>query len=241
MPVAMFLCVAGLVLLWFTKRKKAGRVLTTAGFALVFVFSLGPVAESLVMVKERAYPAYERQKGFDPEYVVVLGGGNTADPALPPTSQLGRNSVVRLVEGIRVYRMHPGSRLILSGGAVTDQVTNAAAMATVALALGVPERDMILEERPWDTKDEARYIRETVNGSPFVLVTSASHMPRAMALFRGQALDPVPAPTQHLATGMDWFPAGSDELLPDSEYMNMTERFVYETLGLWWAGIRGQT
>lgn len=75
----------------------------------------------------------------------------------------------------------------MSGGGVFDPVSNAEIMARVAMEIGVPERDIILESKSKDTKDEARFIKPIVGNEPFVLVTTASHIPRSMALFKNLA------------------------------------------------------
>src|SRR5207249_897701 len=46
MPMTLGLGTAavGLVLLWFTRRQRAGRIVVTVGFGLMMLFSYGPVA-----------------------------------------------------------------------------------------------------------------------------------------------------------------------------------------------------
>jgi uncharacterized SAM-binding protein YcdF (DUF218 family) len=71
------------------------------------------------------------------KWIVVLGGGHTSDPKLPITSQISGNSLVRLVEGIRIYNGLPRSKLILSGGSPFEKISNAQVLADVAVAIGV--------------------------------------------------------------------------------------------------------
>jgi uncharacterized SAM-binding protein YcdF (DUF218 family) len=101
------------------------------------------------------------------------------------------------VEGIRIYRNLPGSKLILSGGGGFDPVPNAKIMANVASILGINDSDMILEPDSKDTKDEAILIQKIVGDNKFILVTTASHMPRSMALFKKRGMQPIPAPIDH--------------------------------------------
>ncbi|MBA7705698.1 hypothetical protein ES703_114534 [subsurface metagenome] len=63
-------------------------------------------------------------------------------------------SLQRLVEGIRLYNLLPGSRLILSGGTAFGDITSAEVMKQVALEVGVPENDILMEPDSMDTKDE---------------------------------------------------------------------------------------
>jgi uncharacterized SAM-binding protein YcdF (DUF218 family) len=128
--------------------------------------------------------------------------------------------------------------LVLSGGKVFDRTPEAEAMARLARELGVAEDDMILEEGSRDTEEQALMIMPLVAGARFVLVTSASHMPRAMALFHAVGLEPIPAPTGHrvrVGTGISpglFFPSARD--------LCKSERAFYEMLGMAWAGLRGR-
>ncbi len=185
------------------------------------------------------------------KWVVVLGGGHTSDPQLPVTNQLSDASTARLIEGIRLHNMLPESKLILSGGGfgpqisqitqilkTGDPVPNAKIMADVAEAIGVNKQDLVLESVSKDTKDEAILIQKIVGKDQFVLVTSASHMPRSMALFKKCGMHPIPAPTdyfvkkhQRVSPAM-FFPSASD--------LYKTERAFHEYLGMVWAKLRGQ-
>jgi len=80
-----------------------------------------------------------------------------------------------------------------------------------------------------------------VGNEPFILVTNAAHMRRALALFRHQGCRPVPAPTDYL-TPRPGTPVETSlrELLPSSLAVEQSEQLFHETLGLWWARLRGQ-
>src|SRR2546430_11935181 len=47
------------------------------------------------------------------------------------------DSLYRLVEGIRLHRQIPGSRLVITGGAIFESLSSARVIADLALALGV--------------------------------------------------------------------------------------------------------
>jgi uncharacterized SAM-binding protein YcdF (DUF218 family) len=172
------------------------------------------------------------------KYVVVLGGGHTSDPELPLISQIGRNSLVRLMEGIRIYRKYPWVKLILSGGRVFDPVPEADTMARVAMEIGVPENDIILESKSKDTKDQAKIIKSIIGSEPFVLVTSASHMPRSMAMFRKLGMSPIPSPIGHRVRGGQGLSPHS--FFPGTGNLRKAELAVHEYLGLTWSKLMGQ-
>lgn len=238
-PVCLEILLAGLFLLWFTRRIKTGKILVSAGTLLLAAFSFGPFPDMLLQPLEYRYaPVFTVEKSSNAKWVVVLGGGHTTDPRLPATSIIGSSSLHRLVEGIRLKRMLPGGKLVLSGGKTFDPRPHAQITAEVALALGVDKHDLVLETSSKDTKDEAVFIKNIVKDDPFFLVTSASHMPRSMALFQKQGMHPLPAPTGHLVKRRA--DHGPGVFFPKANNLHKTETAVHEYLGRAWAEIRGQ-
>jgi uncharacterized SAM-binding protein YcdF (DUF218 family) len=126
----------------------------------------------------------------------------------------------------------------LSGGRVFDPVSNAEVMAGIAGELGVDRGDIIVESRPKDTHDEACIIKSIVGSAPFVLVTSASHMPRAMFLFKKIGMNPIPAPTRHRVKSNQSLSLGS--FFPHADDLHKSETAVHEYLGIAWAKLKGQ-
>ncbi|MCJ8300629.1 MAG: envelope biogenesis factor ElyC [Pseudomonadales bacterium] len=235
-PLALIGFGIGLYLLWFTKWQRLGKLAMTLGVLILLIFSSAPVSYLLVSPLEYRYPAYD-VGNESVNFVVVLGSGHVSDPRLPVTSQIGSASLVRLIEGIRIYKANPGAKLIVSGAGGQDPVPNAEVVANVALALGVPRVDIIEEPRARDTANEAKLIKEIIEDAPFALVTSANHMPRAVALFRKQGLSPIPAPTNYFVKNINnqsfslRFSAGS---------LQQANSAIHEYLGLAWAKLRGQ-
>jgi uncharacterized SAM-binding protein YcdF (DUF218 family) len=97
---------------------------------------------------------------------------------------------------------------------------------------------VILESLSKDTKDEARLIKNIVGNDRFVLVTSASHMPRSMALFKKLGMQPIPAPTDYWVKERQGISPAM--FFPSSNGLRKAERAFYEYLGLAWANLRGQ-
>ncbi|TQE98571.1 MAG: hypothetical protein FKY71_13105 [Spiribacter salinus] len=118
--------------------------------------------------------------------------------ALPLSARVEEEAMVRLAEGVRLHRALPGTTLVTSGGG--SQPTMARTMADLSRAWGV--EDVAVHDDPANTHAEAQAAARAFGDERFLLVTSASHMPRAMALFRGAGLDPIAAPTQHMAPAM---------------------------------------
>ena len=229
----------GVIRLWFAPGKRAGRIVVTFGFILFALLSYQALPEALLRPLESRYPPLLSVDHIpDVKWVVVLGGGHVSDSSLPVTCQIDSSALARLTEGIRLYNLLPESRLLLSGGIVFDPVSNAEIMADVAVALNVDKKDLVLEVSSRDTKDEAHFIRKIVGSDKFIMVTSASHMVRSMALFRKQGMEPVPAPADFWIKEDHGISPGV--FFPSSDGLKKAERAVYEYLGLAWGRIRGQ-
>lgn len=232
-PAVLLALGLGVFLLWMTPWKRAGRLFVTLGALLLGGLSFGPVADSLVRPLERQYSPLVFHQGLrDVRWVVVLGGGHVSDPTLPPTGQLDEASLVRLAEGIRIHRLLPRSRLLLSGGKLYDPVSNAQVMAEAATSLGVDPKNMVLEANSRDTQDQAVEIKRLVGDEPLVLVTSAVHMPRAMELFHARGMRPIAAPTGHTVRNRQ--EQSPTRHYPSAENLRKTRRAMHEYLGLAW-------
>ncbi|HEY0209616.1 envelope biogenesis factor ElyC [Acerihabitans sp.] len=237
LPLLMLLMAAGLLLLWLTRWQRTGKGLVTLGWLALLLLSLQPVADRLLAPLEAAYPTYRGQlPGIG--YVVVLGGGYTFNPLWAPSSNLINNSLPRVAEGIRLYRANPGAKLVFTGAAAPgNPVSSASTASGVAQSLGVPAGDIIVLAAPRDTRQEAQSVAALVGKTPFLLVTSANHMPRAMGFFRAQGLTPIPAPANQMAINSPlnvW-----EKVLPSPLWLGHADRAWYETLGRAWQKLTG--
>jgi len=201
-PVLVFLLLIGLLLLWFTRRQKAGKVFVTIATLLLGFFSYGAVSNMVAKPLEQKYPPlmdYESLNNI--KWIVVLRGGSGVDPRLPPSTYLSEASLFRLSEAIYIHNRLPETKLIMTGRSGFAGMTPVAqVMRDVAKELGVEPGDIVLETKSKDTKDHPIYVKEIVGKDRFILVTSASHMFRAMALFAKDGMAPIPAPTDYMVT-----------------------------------------
>jgi uncharacterized SAM-binding protein YcdF (DUF218 family) len=193
---SLMVCYFGLFLVLFSKfralqnrRQKIGLSLITFGLLLLTAFAYEPVANLLLSPLENAYPAFDKESveltnpGYDPKYIVVLGGGHSGEPSHNPLNRLSDASARRFMEGIRFSILYPEAKLLLSGGNAYGLQSNAELMSLASEFLGVSNNKIIIKDKSLDTKDEARFVNEIVGTDQFLLVTSASHMPRSLVLF----------------------------------------------------------
>jgi len=233
LPLSLIVLLIGLIFLWIPKKQKIGKIVITAGFCLLLLFSLHVFPKLLLSNHEQQYSAFtidhkEKDKPWDVKYIVVLGGSHVLDPKLPITSQFSHSGLVRLIEGMRLYKRTSGAKLILSGGVGIDPLTDAELMSNLAVELGISKDDIILEAASMSTFDEARFIKPIVKNERFLLVTSASHMVRAMALFKKLGMNPIPAPTGHLIKHY----GKAISIFPGTENLLNSDELIYEYLAL---------
>lgn len=239
MPLSVCLMLLALGLLYVVLRRSRDAVaLFVLGAALLYAFSLNAVSGALVRPLERAYPALDFSQPLaaqgDIRWVVVLGSWHWTDTAIPAPSRLCSSAMFRLAEGMRVARHLPDSVLVLSGGRYKDVQSCAQAMAEAAMEMGFDPARMLVADGSLDTHDEALRVKDIVGQAPFVLVTSAAHMPRAVNVFRHQGLHPVPAPTDYQDKGVPV------NCFPSPGNIETCHLAMHEYLGLAWAFLRGQ-
>ncbi len=239
--------IAGLILLLFTRRQRAGKIVITIGIGLFAFLSYPAVSRMLLRPLEHRYqPLFlsampntsNDAAASAARWIVVLGGGHITDPKIPVTSQLSHASMVRTIEAVRLHRKIPGSKLIVSGGSVFEVHPEAETMAALAQAIGVMPEDIVLESESKDTADQAQLIKPIVGNDVFVLVTSSVHIPRAMALFSKLGMYPIPAPTDYGSPDCQALPLG--DFLPSPGSLVGSDSALHEYLGIIWSRLRGQ-
>lgn len=237
LPFGLFLITLGIFILLFNKRKSA-IITMLMGFLIITLFSLQPISSTLINALQNQYTPLTIPPA-SVNNVVVLGGGISGGKNLPPNITLNSSSLSRLVEGIRLFKLiqqtHPDAKLILSGGRVFQSPAIAGKMQNTALMLGIPGQNMMLENGSRDTQEEAALLQKTLGNKPFILVTSAFHMPRSIALFKNLGMNPIAAPTQFLGKNdgaIFWY-------IPKTTNLVNSDIAIHEYLGIAWARVTG--
>ncbi|MDR5899523.1 ElyC/SanA/YdcF family protein [Halomonas vilamensis] len=204
----------------------------TLAMLLLLLAAWAPVADNLLVPLESQYPAWEKwPEDRNIEAVVVLGGGWQPNRPWSITGRFSESSGVRLMEGLRLWYQRPSLPLVVSGGGGNSEMTMAHGYAEAAEALGVPRMRIMTLVSPTDTAEEAKAVQALFGeNAQVLLVTSASHMPRAMRHFEAAGLSPFAAPTHYLADRTEGL--GLAYWLPSASELRKTERAIYEALGL---------
>ncbi len=238
---SILLLLFALVLLLLRRVKSGTVVLAIALFVQIFT-GYGFFVRQHLAALEFTYPAltgnYLQEVQQKPiSHIVVLGSGHVSDERLPANSQIGGASLYRLGEGIRLALLFPQAQLILTGGIGYDPVPNAEVVNQVAESLGFPRERLIVENRPRDTLEEAELLVSVLGEPPFLLVTSALHMPRAMQILQEKGLNPIAAPTDYIIKQDLARTAGA--FFPSTGNIDLAKRVLYEWLATVWASLKG--
>jgi len=211
-------------------RKRATLWLIVVAGTVAYLGSIATVGDALLGALERQFPALPENPVPQVDYIVVLGSGYEPRHGIPVTAALDPDGLARVVEGVRLMKRIGAARLVLSGGAPQGRLPSAIGYRQLALQLGVPQSSLLVLDKPLDTHQEANEIAALLGGKPFVLVTSAYHMPRAMRLMQQVKAHPIAAPTGHRVNGTACW--GWRRLLPTSDGLRKTEQALHEYLGL---------
>jgi uncharacterized SAM-binding protein YcdF (DUF218 family) len=231
-PFTITLLLAAVAALFVLRgRRRSAAWLACSALLVLYFGSLLGVGEALLAPLEGAYLPLRADAPLENiDTIVVLGSSFTPRDSIPVTGALDADGLARIVEGVRLARRLPRVRLIVSGGAPPGHTPGALGYAELARDLGVDDASLVVLQWPLDTGAEARAVAALLKGAPFVLVTSAYHMRRAVRLMQGAGQQPIPAPTGQRVGGSPGI--ALHRWLPSSVGMHDTEIALHEYLGL---------
>ncbi len=232
----ILLALPAAVLIWRWGGKAGALVL--AGFAvLLYLVSIQPVADALLIPLEDAHPAGTEQAGRCAA-IAVMGGGTGGRIGAAGETRLSRASVLRTLAAYRLWRgLH--RPVILSGGPVwPDGASAGNEMAGLLESLGLPAPDLIAETGSRTTYDNGAYTSEIAQRRGWhtlCVVTSAVHLPRTLRVFRHFGIETVPIPTDYRAGSP---PYGWESYLPRAASLAAAATAIHERVGLLYYRVR---
>jgi uncharacterized SAM-binding protein YcdF (DUF218 family) len=186
--------------------RKTGHTFLVVSVLLLAVFGWSPVGPAALAALEDRFP--QPSISGPVTGLIMLGGAVdthiTGDRNSPALNEAGE----RLTAPAALARLYPEARILLSGGAnhlVHDNSPTESQIARdVLLSIGVAAERIKIEELSRNTCENgsaSAALFQLAPGEQWLLVTSAAHMPRAIACFRAAGVMVTPYPVDYRTRG----------------------------------------
>lgn len=160
-------------------------------------------------------------KCIDTKGIILLGGGASKTlKGLEP----GQSAYDRILKTAEVYNSHH-QKIIISGGiSKKNKISEAKVYAEELYKLGVPKKDIFLNEKSKNTYQNAEFVRNMLVKSTdqYCLVTDGLHLKRSKLYFDSFDIQTIP-----LASSL---PSTEVRILPNTYNIYVTQRMLHEYL-----------
>ena len=210
--------------------------------AWLWITSMPVFADFAVATLEKQYPARPIEATPKADVAIVLGGA-VSQPAPPRVTVDLNKSADRVLQAFKLYKAGRVDRILVTGGNVPwrpEIEPEANLIRSLLIDWGIPSTSIEIAGQSRNTFENALEIKTLWEKKPFdsaLLITSASHMPRAMGVFKKAGL-PVTASTTDIEALKD-VPNTMLQWLPSASALEMTTVAAKEWFGYWAYRLRG--
>jgi uncharacterized SAM-binding protein YcdF (DUF218 family) len=224
--------------------RRSGRVLVGGAALALLAFGLLPGARYLARPLEGRFPQPELPSSIA-GIILLTGAEKVAASEASGLPQLGSHGN-RYIAMLQLAQRYPSAPIVVSGEPLRQQGkpelgTQTAIARAIIDAVGVDPARIVYEQRSRDTCDNASNTRRLVTpaaGDRWVLVTSAIHMPRAVACFRAAGWDDVIPQPDAYQSAVGMHRAGTFRIVDN---LDLLDDAVHEWLGLAYYRLAGRT
>jgi uncharacterized SAM-binding protein YcdF (DUF218 family) len=175
--------------------------------------------------------------------IILLGSGSVAveDWQGRKYSFADHSAAARVLEAVRVFRMVDHAIVISSGGKPhpdDNEKPSGETMRDALVTLGVPPDRIVIEAASKTTRDEAVIVRDMLRSEHIeqtILVTSQTHMRRALGAFRTAGVDAIPAIANEFDRNVSW----TQFIVPSDDGLWVASLNAHEVLGIAYYWMRG--
>jgi len=223
-----------LVAILVSRRRALSVAILLLVVAALWGASMPLTAQRLMATLETRFPPEPVAEAATADAIIVLGGGLDAPPGPRLRPELG-GSGDRALHAARLYRADKAPLVIATGGmrpSAASELTEAELIARLLVEWGVPRQAIVLETGSRNTHENAQRTARLMSERGLQtahLVTSARHMPRALAVFRSAGVQALPAPTDYAGNQAE--PVALLTVLPSAAALAQTTLVVKEYIG----------
>jgi uncharacterized SAM-binding protein YcdF (DUF218 family) len=234
-PLNVVLVLLCLSLLWGQRRPARARKLTAAALMLLALTGFKTLPDALLSPLENQNAEWAADANLTRFTGIVILGGALESGRISQYHQqpLLNASAERLTMAVALWRRNPQLHLVFTGGE-GELFGSGPSEAERALrffdTMGVPRSALTMETRSQNTYENALFTRELPGVDaqrPWLLLTSAWHMPRSLATFKKAGWNVTPYPVDFRTGGIT--PLSSYNL---SEGADRWELLLHEWIGI---------
>ena len=166
---------------------------------ILIVFSLPVTSAFIIGSLEKRFPTRSLDEIPNADVIVVLGGGLRVPDATRLRVELGPGAD-RLLAAHILWRANKAPFILASSGSSEKNLDEATLTGNILQSWGIRQDALINESNSINTSQNAERTAEILEKQGFndvLLVTSATHMPRAVALFNSEGVTVIPVPADH--------------------------------------------
>jgi uncharacterized SAM-binding protein YcdF (DUF218 family) len=169
-------------------------------------------------------------------HTAIIPGGIISPPKRKDEQANFAKSANRLLIAVQLFKIHKIDTILISGGGSdlkAEDLPESVQLKKYLIYCGIPEQNILTEERSKNTMENARFSRQLIDQrslkGPFLLITSAFHMKRAMGCFRQVGLNVDEFPVDYY-TGERSFSFASF-FIPSSDAFMKWTLLIHEITG----------
>lgn len=182
-----------LALLMLGRWRRAARAMLWSGLVVLGLLGCRAIPDALLRPLENRYPVPSAVEVDRHAGIIVLGGALERPDSFVAHGQVPLGDAAeRMTVPVGLMRQHPRLQLVFSGGEgrlLKTGVTESELARVFYEQQGLDMRRVVLEAGSRTTRENAQQVARLLAGrclQPWLLVTSAWHMPRSMAEFEAE-------------------------------------------------------
>jgi len=178
-----------------------------------------------------------QESQLEPVYDVgIILGGGMIQKDQQTNRLIFRANTDRFLQALDLYKHGRIKKMLISGGAghlIYRNILEASLLKSYLVKVGIPEQDILVDSLSDNTHQNAintaKILKNGQYGSKYLLITSSSHMRRAIACYDKQGLICTPYPTNKM-TGRRVY-SFQHLFIPEIRSLLFYDTLIHECLG----------
>jgi uncharacterized SAM-binding protein YcdF (DUF218 family) len=143
----------------------------------------------------------------------------------------------RFIETVKLYHQGIIQKIVMTGGSgqlFFNEVKESDFVKDELIANDIPEKDIIIENKSRNTYENAVFSKRILDSlqikGPYVLITSATHLPRSIKVFNKAGMKVIPYPSDFHVINAKL--SVQDYIIPELKLLNEWATVFHEIVGL---------